>query len=426
MKNIKHIVLSLFVIALIIPSAAFAQGGVRGGGKAVQLNKAKFEAEIKELFDGNAMGYQVILLKNGQIVSETAGGWARVNNDGSAKMTVNTPANIGSTAKFFAGTALLRKFEQPSPIGGGMDSWLAQPFYKYLPKIYQDNMHPSIKQITFKDLLQHKAGFIHNDPTADTFFEYLKKGVSNDKTKDFYYGKSKYANANITTIGYVLAAIDNPTALKTINDLVIKNNMQPEDMRIQQYLGNLFEIQVETGIFKLSKPSIAPSCDAPKEFAAKNIIYAKTYRVYNDIAKGSEASSKAGASKACHGAGGWYISGRELAAYVANVTASENIISSATRNRMFNDNSPSDRLLWSFTVGDSSLAKNFGWDTTPYMGGDHGGAHATIAALPNGYYAIGIVNSDIALPDKSNVEGGSNRLTRNIVQAFNAGMADNF
>lgn len=428
MKNTKGLITILFLGFLLSPIFVQAQvGGGKISGNSIKFDKAKYEAEIKKLFGGNAMGYQVVLLKNGQIVSEIADGKARNATDGDVKMTINTPANIGSTAKFFGGTALLREFQKPSPIGGGMDSWLNEPIYKYFPVIWQKNMHASIKQITFKDLLQHKSGFIQSDKDTKVYFDYLSKGVSSDKTQAFYYGKSNYANANITSVGYLLPLISDPEALKRLNQLIAQKNLKPDDIAIQSYLGNLFEIYMKGKVFNTTQPVIHPSCDPTNDYPAKNVLYAKTYTTYNDIFKGSEYSSKIdNPTKACHAAGGWYISAHELAAYVANFAATETIVSTETRQKMFDDDAPQNRLLWSFTANDNFLKTNFKWNSTPYMGGDQGGSHGTIMMLPDNYYAVGIVNSDIAPANKVGQNGGSSLLTRNIMEAFKTGVAGNF
>src|SRR5215203_4620630 len=428
MKNIKVLITFILAIFLLcVMSAAAQTGGINWESNQIKFDKAKYEAGIKKSFDGNVMGYQVILLKNGQIVSELAGGWARNPTDGSVKMTNKTPSNIGSTAKFFGGTALLQEFQKPSRIGGGMDSWLNEPIYKYFPTVWQNNMDASIKQITFKDLLQHKSGFIQSDKDADVYFDYLAKGVSSAKTQDFYYGKRNYANANITSIGYLLPLIDNPQILKTLNGLIKTKNLKPGDMAIQTYLGNMFEIYMKGKIFNTINPAIYPSCDPREEYPAKNIIHAKSYNSPNDVFKGVDYSSKEdNPTKACHAAGGWYVSSRELAAYVANFAATETIVSAATREKMFDDDVPQARLLWSSAANDAFLKDNFKWDSTPYMGGDQGGSHGTILMLPDNYYAVGIVNSDISPVNKVGQNGGSAMLTRNIMEAFKLGVAGNF
>lgn len=429
MKNIK-VIITLFILGLLLnPTFALAQGGMKLEDKTLKFDKAKFEAEIKNNFDGRAMGYQVILLKKGQIVSEIADGLARNAADGNVKMTVNTPANIGSTAKFFGGTALLQKFQKPNGIGGGMNSWLNETVYQYFPKIWQDNMHASIKQIKFKDLLQHEGGFIHNDPDPNikVYFDYLKKGVSSDQSQAFALGKRNYANANITTIGYLLVAVNNKPFLNLLNKKIADEKLAADDPKIQSYLGEAFENYMRATIFNRITPGITPSCDAPNEYAKKNIAYAKMYNLPTTTTKGGEYSSKTN-DGACHAAGGWYITGRDLAAYVANFAATDKIVIESTRDLMFDNDAAANRLVWSMTANDGNLLNNFGWNTSPYMGGDHpigtSKAHATIVKLPNDYYAVGIVNSDIL--NDGGQPGGSGLLTLNIIEAFNAGVAANF
>lgn len=419
MKNLKVLITLLVFGVLLNPLGAFAQ---TGGAK---FNKAKFLSEIYKKFDSKTMGYQIILLRKGQVVQEVADGWARNVSDGNVKMTVNTPANIGSTAKFFAGTALLQKLQKGTYLGGGFNTRLHEPAYRYFPRVWQDNMHVSIQKITLKDLLQHKGGFIHNDsdPNIKVYFDYLKKGVSMDKTKPYAYGKRNYANANMTTVGYILAAIDNPGFLTSLNKIIDEKKLKPGDPYIQKFLGESLENYMKTRVFNKIKPSIFPSCDAPNEYPKKNIIYAKTYALPSTVTKGDEYSAKVN-DGACHGAGGWYITARELAAYVGNFAGTETIVSASTREMMFDDDAPQDQLLWSFDMPDAFLLKNFSWNVSPYMGGDHGGAHATIVKLPNDYYAVGIINSGI-LNDKGQV-GSSYLLTQKIIEAFDAGAGATF
>lgn len=54
------------------------------------------------------------------------------------------------------------------------------------------------------------------------------------------------------------------------------------------------------------------------------------------------------------------------------------------------------------------------------------GAGAAIVMLPEGYYAVGIVNSDITPANKVGQNGGSGMLTGNIMESFKAGIAANF
>lgn len=429
MKNIKVLITTIVLGLLLTPTLALAQnGGMRLGGNTLKFDKAKFDARVKSDFEGKVTGYQVVLIKDGKIVSEIGGGYATNAVDGNNKMTVNTPANIGSTAKFFGGTALMHEFQRTSGIGGGMDSWLSEKIYNYFPVVWKQNMHESIKQISFKDLLQHRSGFIQGDKSVKgSFFGYISKGVSSDKKQNFYYGKRNYANANITMIGYLLPMVANKDFLKTLNTMIIEKKLKADDMAIQTYLGNAFEAHMKANYFSKITPAIAPSCDARNEYPKKKIIFAKSYNIWNEITSGADYSSKVdNASKACHAAGGWYITGRELAAYVANFAATEKIVTAATRKKMFDDKKPDDRLLWSNARADTLLKTKLDWDSSPYMGGDHDGAHGTIIMLPNGYYAVGIINSDISPVNKGDDYGNSHTLSKNIIAAFQDGIAANF
>ena len=420
MKNLK-VLIALFIVGLLLLNPTIVPANPE-----IKFDKAIYEREIKRRFDSTkVMGYQIILLKKEQFISELADGLARNAADGSVKMTLDTPGNIGSTAKFFAGTALLQKLQMK----GDLEMQLNQYAYKYFPKIWQDNMHESIKKIRFGDLLRHEGGFIHSDPDPNikVYFDYLKKGVSLKPTTEYAYGKRNYANANITTIGYVLAAVDDPEFLMKINKKIAFEKLAADDPKIQAYLGLAFENYMEANIFSKIKPAISPSCDATNEYPKKNIIYAKMYEFPTTQTAGAEFTSKKNGGM-CHSAGGWYITGRELASYAANFAGTDLIVNQSTRDLMFNDDAANDRLLWSMTRNNPTLLKNFGWNTSPFMGGDHSigksSAHATIVQLPGDYYAVGIVNSDI-MNDKGEF-GGSNLLTWNIIEAFNAGVAANF
>jgi hypothetical protein len=431
MKNIKVLIGFLVLGLLMTPTFAFAQNGeIKTGGNTLKFDKAKYEAAVKKSFNGNVMGYQVVLLKNGQVISMLADGKARNAADGETPMTINTPANIGSSAKFFTGTALLQFFERPAnpyynPKNLSVDGWLDEKIYLYFPKVWQDNMHASIKKISFRDLLEHRGGFIQNDKNAKVNWDYLKIGVSSDQSQDYAYGKRKYANAHMLLAGYLLPLMAQPRLLENLNKEIAAKNLKPEDPYIEDFMGNQFEIYIKKMLFGKTLPAaIKPSCDAPNEYPQLNITYAKIYKSVLDEAKGAESASKE-FNGACHGTGGWYLTGKELGIYAANF-ATNKIVSDNMRMKMFSDNDADNRLVWSFTIDNTFLKEKLQWNTTPYMGGDWGGAHATIMQLPNDYYIAAIVNSGISPANREGEFGGSNRLSSNLIDAFKAGIADNF
>jgi hypothetical protein len=80
---------------------------------------------------------------------------------------------------------------------------------------------------------------------------------------------------------------------------------------------------------------------------------------------------------------------------------------------MFDDDNANERLVWSFTTPDTAINQKFGLKMLPFMGGDQGGAHASILMLPNGYYAIGIINSN---------DMNSTTVSVNMLRAFKTGI----
>ncbi len=91
-------------------------------------------------------------------------------------------------------------------------------------------------------------------------------------------------------------------------------------------------------------PKIYPSCDAPNEYPKKNIIYAMAYDSVSDTTKGFEWSEQV-QNGSCHAQGGWYVSGRELAAFVANFAATETLVTNAVKAQMFNDDKADENLV---------------------------------------------------------------------------------
>ncbi len=392
----------------------FAQpGGL--SNKVVKFDKAKFINSVKSSFDGKVKGYQVVLLNGGSVAAEYADGDARNKADGQADMTFNTPANIGSTAKFFAGIALLKLFTTPqgNPNGVSLDKQLDSKIYYYLPNVWKNDIHPSWKDVTFRELLQHKSGvrsFTKAEVDALTAkglkknaYQYLLKEL-----KPANRGVRKYENFNFTVLTYLIPMFADQLMLQNINKEIYEKKVSPNDVYIQTRLGDAYEKYLRGELFTKITPNINPSCDAPNEYPKQNKIFAPAYKSVSDLTKGFAYSERV-TNGACHAQGGWYISARELAAFVANFTASETLIPNAVETKMFDDDNANEMLVWSFTTSNKWATDNFGMDAIPYMGGDHDPAHATIVKLPNGYHAVGIVNSD---------EMGSGTITNNIVSAF--------
>lgn len=364
------------------------------------LNKASYEQKVKAGLDGKVKGWAAVLIQSGTVKSQLAGGMARNIGDGDGihPMLVTTPANIGSTAKFLSGVALLDLFEKKKE--KTVNQWLDQKMYLYLPEIWQAGVHESVKNITFRHLLTHTSGL----PASNkTLLERLGQDVSAG------FDKRSYQNINFTLLTYLIPSVADYYWMHNFNVQIDNASWKAKDPEIIKRLGNRYEEYMRTKVFNKTVEPIKPSCDPAKELDSFAYIYASA----SDAAKGSVWSER-DENGACHAQGGWYISARELASFVATFSATENLVTKATREMMFDDdNSFNAAMVWSFPINDSWYQTKFGFNPLPFMGGDapvnNGAAHATIVMLPNGYYAVAIINSN---------DMNSTALTKILTDAF--------
>lgn len=377
------------------------------------FNKAAYELRLRQAFDGQAMGWAVVLLNQGQPASQLADGLARNAADTQADMTVTMPANVGSSIKFTAGVTLLRLFESAdktiNPNGWTVEQWLARPVWTYFPKVWQDGMHDSIKAITFGDLLRHESGFRNlekenfGDDGVKRMYDYLVLGVKAEDRND----KSVYANANISLVTYLIPMIANPALRAQVDADVKKNAWTPEGLPLHRRIADVWETYMHQQVYAKLLTPIKPSCNPTEEYPARHMNWAPYYQSVHDHAEGTTGDSRDN-NGYCQGQGGWYITARELAMYVAHFNTGH-LVSPATRQLMLGASNGNDRLVWSFMHYDTQLKDRFGTGWMRYMGGDDGGARATIVMLPGGYTGVALVNSPPL---------DSNAITRRVVRAF--------
>src|SRR4051812_40237569 len=94
---------SLLLLVICCPwiSAQVPRGTQDMQTKTINLNKTKFDQSLKGAVGPKVLGYQYVLIKDGQLVIEGADGLARTSADGGPlNMTVHTPNNLGSLQKF--------------------------------------------------------------------------------------------------------------------------------------------------------------------------------------------------------------------------------------------------------------------------------------------------------------------------------------
>jgi hypothetical protein len=166
-------------------------------------------------------------------------------------------------------------------------------------------------------------------------------------------------------------------------------------------------------IWDQMSPKILPNCDGTR----LRHVAALGYTSKNDPGKG-EITSLLEQQGHCGGHGGYFVSARALAEYVAYFSSTDLIVTKAGRDAMYREGmNPNDRLVWTAATANSWIADKFGMSNVIWSNGIVGGYRSVIVRLPQNYYLVLLTNS----PDLSagQLEGAG-------VNAFIAGMQDNF
>lgn len=410
------IVAAVLATACLTGGPAVADTNQLAPKAALTLRKSAFEFSAHQALEGKVMGYSFLLMKDGKLVTEGAGGNARNAADGIKAMTTKTPQNLGSLFKFISGISMLHVLERPpaGSAGGQQSTFLKRldaPVALLYPQIWQDAIKtPAIRTLTFRQLLQHKSGFRGCSNPISCF------GGAFDQT---LIGKRDYENINFSLTGYLLAIYTKPSLRQDVNNADTSIPVADRDNTFQVAAGLQMDQFIAKKVFPLAPGKISASCDALNQY--KN-TGAYTYRSRLDRDNGI-ITSRMAEGKPCSGAGGYWMSIRDFAAFAAAALHSDKIISRQTQRLLYNDDMASDdRLVWSFTKSNNWIKTNFKMNTIIYSGGDQPyaggqGAHTAIVRLPLGYVALVFANSD---------ELGSSALADIGIDAFRAGMEHNF
>jgi len=413
----------LSVVSLSIISAQVPRGPQELQTKQITLNKVAFNQSLSGAIGPKVMGYQYVLIKDGQLVAEKAGGLAQTAKDnGPLNMTTRTPLNIGSLQKFVTGTTLINMMENPTKWSPGQNmnlkNRLDSPIWGQFPNIWVDLIPgptvqcPQIRCIKYRQLLQHRSGF--NDEKASNRNVLGFLGDS-DGFLPSQYDKRQYSNINFVLTGYLLPLYERDYWK---NELTAQAASQPtvssRDQYIRNQLGTRYDEILHERIFDKMTPKINPTCNAANKVAA---TAAYGYQTKNDANKGIITSSieKNGH---CVGQGGYYWSARDFANYVAHFSASNLIVSDAARDLMFTEGKPrDDRLVWSSATSDDWMKTHFKMDVVVSSNGIVEGSRTVLIRLPQNHYLILFTNSeDLSAGDLYNAG----------VAAFKAGMEHNF
>ena len=203
-----------FAILLLFSLAAGANVATRPDYAAVAQMLNGFI--LHEMADKELPALSIALVDDQQIVWAQGFGWA--NPDDRTPATAETLYRVGSVSKLFTDIAIMQLVEQ-----GKLD--LDAPVTDYLPDFQPRN--PFGRRITLRQLMSHYSGLAREppvgsyfDPTEPTLAETI---ASLNRTTLVYAPESrtKYSNAAIGVVGYVLERTQNEPFAKYIQHAVL-------------------------------------------------------------------------------------------------------------------------------------------------------------------------------------------------------------
>lgn len=417
--NQRFVMMFCFLVAFVL-NAASAQAQQRRKPASTQnvaaspqptLDRKAFEDSLHAAVAPKVMGYTFLLIKDGKVAAEGAGGLARNAADGQMKMTTSTPQNLGSLFKFITGVTVLHMLDRaPAGSAGGNNSFqtrLGAPVALLYPQLWQSAIEtPAIRTITFRQLLQHKSGFRSCSTPLSCF------GGSYDSS---LRGQRSYENFNFSQLGRLIPLYTSPELIPALNAVTKTLSEVEGDNHIQLVLSDRMDRFITQKVFPLAPGKISASCDAEDEYKATG---AYGYVSKSDKGKGIITSRK-NANKPCSGAGGYWMSIRDFGAFVAAALHSDRMLSQQARLEMYRTGmAADDRLVWSFTTTDPWISDKFKMPTViwsngiqPYDGGQS--FNTVLLRLPLNYELMVFTNS-----------GGMNvnSLASAGLKAFRAGM----
>src|SRR5713226_1620618 len=195
------VLLTLPILALVLalPGRSRADGNIGPAKKyeaAVGALKPFIEREIK---DKDLPALSIALVDDQDIV--WASGFGFANPKEKTPATAETVYRVGSVSKLFTDIAVMQLVEQ-----GKLD--LDAPVTKYLPDFKPKD--PFKKPIALRHMMAHRSGLVREPPVGHYFDPTgpaLADTVKSLNTTELVYApesKTKYSNAAIAVVGYVL------------------------------------------------------------------------------------------------------------------------------------------------------------------------------------------------------------------------------
>ena len=346
-----------------VARGAFGKGVKQGVG-AMVFDPARFEANIRGFFDNQTTGYSYAITRKQQIFSEKGFGFAQTPADiadGIAQGPFRE-MNIASVTKTITAAAVLKLMEKNK-----LD--LDESIRVWLPDEW--DVHPSIEQLTWGELMTQTSGMDGNLSAFTTSFEKLQSNMKQGiKPADKTYA---YQNANFGIFRVIIPA------LLGVN-LYGDPDTPPDVLAAETYVNYL-----KTQVF--DQDETLPDC---KPDEAK---FGFATRAYTFPYNGKKGFDMGDWSLGC-GGGGLHLSAHELARFQVRLRYTNEILGPLARKRM-NDGflgymDPASTPSYSWNSGAFGTYRSHGGDLN-YTTGE--GIDTCAINFPIAVQAVVLINS---------------------------------
>lgn len=323
---------------------------------------ALFSKVLEDSLRNRNFGYGYLLLQNGQVKAESAGGLkARATDAGGEKLyTLDTKMHIASMSKTITTMAFLK-------LAAERGIKTSDPIAKYLPD--QWTKGPNLGSVTFRDLLTHRSGITGSGPNcangsfSENVYTGLKRLVA-DGIVATNRGNYCYQNANFGLFRVLIPGI---------LGYGFTGDDQVDDQQTQQ---RYIEYVQKNVLEKAGVSGAVP--DTPAEYT-----YTYDYP-YSGVAGWNQGSFRSTA-----GGYGWYLTPREAGKLFASVLTTDD---TSVLTAAYKDTLVTNRLgCFGGSTSDGPILYHDGWWYLRSI--TYQGIRTAWVRFPQGIVAVLFVNA---------------------------------
>jgi len=358
----KCYLIFLFTLCTVYSFAPDQSQLVPAGSNHATLNTNKLADELEKRFKNKCIGFEFVISYKGSYSANRCWGMARQSQDAPARsMTDNEKYNIASTSKPITGAALIKA------LAANKDLTIDSKIYKLLPSHWI--IDPSVRVISFRDLLTHTSGFGSSGIAYADLKDLVKKGINpND------HGKDRYENCNYALMRLLIPALIGSPVIPVPEHASGAILESSENMQAAQF-ATFYMDYVQKKLFDatgdLPKLQCKPVANNP----------ALCYQFPKTAAHGGDFGDH---TLTC-GSSGWNMSARQMSIFFRHLHFTDEILSPSLNSVMKKSCYESGT-----TTKDVDYYEKEGY----YPGSENPGElNSVIVGFGNGIIITGIVNS---------------------------------